>query len=186
MSGKQELGPGTKLLVEAGPLAIFFIANGWAGIFWATGLFMAASLAALAFSYFKTGRLALMPLIGAGFVAVFGALTLWLHDDVFIKIKVTLVNLLFGSALLAALLLNRPLLKHVLGESLPLTDDGWRKLTLRWAIFFFAVAALNEIVWRSFSTGFWVNFKVFGLLPLTFLFAIAQVPLMQRHSREPG
>ena len=184
MSAKAEMSPGVKLLVEAGPLGMFFIANAWAGIFWATGLFMAASLFALGFSYFKTGKLALMPVVGAVFVAIFGALTLWLHDDIFIKIKVTLVNLLFGTVLFAGLMFNRPLLKHVLGESLSLDDAGWRMLTWRWMWFFFAVAGLNELIWRSFSTGFWVNFKVFGLLPLTLLFAIAQVPLMQRHSRD--
>lgn len=184
MTENRTLSPGLKLAIEAGPLAAFFITNWKAGIFWGTGVFMAATLVSLSVSWLKTGKLALMPLIGAGFVAVFGALTLWLHDDTFIKVKVTMINALFGSVLLGGYVFDRPFLKTVLGEALHLDAQGWRKLTLRWAIFFFSVAVLNEIVWRNFETGFWVNFKVFGLLPLTFAFAMAQMRLMQRHAIE--
>lgn len=176
------MSPAIKLLVEAGPLLIFFAANAYAGIFWATGLFMMASIIALGYSRIKTGSFALVPLIGAIFVGVFGILTLWLHDDIFIKIKVTLVNGLFGAILLAGIVMQRPFLKQVLGEGLELDDAGWHKLTVRWMVFFFFVAGLNEFIWRNFETDFWVNFKVFGLLPITFIFALAQMPLMQKHS----
>lgn len=187
MSSTQTLSPGMKMLVEIGPLGAFFVANAYAGIFWATGIFMVVTIIALAFSWLKTGTIALVPMIGAGFVALFGLLTLWLQDDIFIKVKVTLVNALFGSVLLVGFFRNKPLLSHVLGETVKMDPVGWQKLTLRWAMFFFAVAVLNEFVWRNFDTSAWVNFKVFGLLPLTFLFAICQLPLMQRHGlAEPG
>lgn len=184
MSDKTQMHPGLKLIVEAGPLAIFFLANAYRGIFWATGLFMATSALALIYSRIKTGHFALMPLVGAVFIGIFGLLTLWLHNDIFIKIKVSLVNLLFGSVLLAGLWFERPFLKTVLGESLALDDAGWRKLTVRWTLFFFFVAILNEFIWRNFETDLWVKFKVFGLLPLTLIFAMLQLPLMQRHATD--
>lgn len=172
-----------RIAVEWGPLIAFFIANARAGIFWATGIFMAATAIALAVSWVMVRRLATVPLVGAVFVAVFGGLTLWLQNETFIKVKVTLVNLLFGSILLIGVKFNRQFLKMLLGEALSMDDAGWRTLSIRWGIFFFALAGLNEIVWRNFSTDLWVNFKVFGILPLTFLFAIAQAPLMQRHMK---
>jgi intracellular septation protein len=118
-------------------------------------------------------------------VLVFGTLTLYLRDDTFIKLKPTLVYLIFAGLLGAGLLLKKPLLELLLGSALSLTEEGWRKLTLRWALFFIAMAVVNEIVWRNFSTDIWVSFKAFGFLPITFLFALAQVPLMQRHA-EPA
>jgi intracellular septation protein len=170
-----------RILVEWGPLASFFIANARGGIFWGTGVFMATTAIALAASWTLTRKLALVPLIGAVFVAVFGGLTLWLQNETFIKVKVTLVNALFGTILLAGLYFGKQFLKHVLGEALKMDDEGWRILTLRWGFFFFALAALNEVVWRTVPTDLWVNFKVFGILPLTLLFAISQAPLMNRH-----
>ena len=170
-----------RILVEWGPLIAFFIANARGGIFWGTGVFMAATAVALAVSWTLTRRLALVPLIGAVFVAVFGGLTLWLQNDTFIKVKVTLVNAMFGSILLIGLYFGKQFLKLVLGEALKMDDEGWRILTLRWGLFFFALAALNEVIWRSVSTDLWVNFKVFGILPLTLLFALSQAPLMSRH-----
>lgn len=172
-----------RMLIEWGPLLCFFIANAKAGIFWATGVFMGTTAIALALSWLLIRRLAMVPLIGAVFVAIFGGLTLWLQNDTFIKVKVTLVNLLFGTILLVGLYYRRPFLKMILGEALAMDDEGWRKLTLRWGLFFFCLAILNELVWRNFSTNVWVNFKVFGILPLTFLFAISQAPLMQRHMK---
>jgi intracellular septation protein len=176
--------PLLKLLIEAGPLVTFFIANWFGGIFWATGIFMAASIISLAASWLISRKLAVAPLITAGFVAVFGALTLWLHDDTFIKVKVTLINALFGALLLGGLPFRQLFLKFVMGEAIKMDDDGWRKLTLRWGLFFFALAVLNEIIWRTQATDMWVNFKVFGLLPLTLVFALAQAPLMTRHMIE--
>jgi intracellular septation protein len=170
-----------RVLVEWGPLIAFFIANARAGIFWGTGVFMAATAVALAVSWTLARRLALVPLIGAIFVAVFGGLTLWLQNDIFIKVKVTLVNVMFGSILLTGLYFGKQFLKLILGEALKMDDEGWRILTLRWGLFFFALAALNEVIWRSVSTDLWVNFKVFGILPLTLLFALSQAPLMSRH-----
>jgi intracellular septation protein len=181
-----ELSSLTRILIEWGPLVAFFIANAKAGIFWATAVFMAATTIALAVSWTLTRKLAMVPLVGAGFVAVFGALTLWLQNDTFIKVKVTLVNALFGTVLLGGLYFRKQFLKLLLGEALKMDDEGWRILTLRWGFFFFALAALNEIVWRTVSTDVWVNFKVFGLLPLTLLFAISQAPLMHRHMIETG
>ena len=173
-----------KMLIEAGPLVAFFLANWFGGIFWATGIFMVASVLALAASWLLTRKLAITPLITAGFVAVFGALTLWLHDDTFIKVKVSLINALFGAILLGGLPFGQLFLKFVMGEAIRMDDDGWRKLTLRWGLFFLFLAVLNEIVWRTQATNMWVNFKVFGLLPLTLLFALAQTPLMTRHMIE--
>ena len=173
-----------RILVEWGPLVSFFIANARGGIFWGTGVFMAATAVALAVSWTMTRKLAMVPLIGAVFVAVFGGLTLWLQNETFIKVKVTLINALFGTILLSGLFFGKQLLKLVLGEALKMDDEGWRILTLRWGLFFFALAGLNEIVWRTVSTDLWVNFKVFGILPLTLLFALSQAPLMNRHMIE--
>jgi intracellular septation protein len=141
---------------------------------------MAAIVVALLLSWLLTRKLAVMPLISAGFVAVFGVLTLWLHDDTFIKVKVTLINALFGVILLGGLLFRQTFLKFVMGEALKMTDEGWRALTIRWGIFFLCVAIVNEVVWRSVSTDTWVNFKV-ALLPVTLIFALAQAPTMTKH-----
>lgn len=176
--------PLLKLLTEVGPLVAFFVANAWGGIFWATGIYMVAAAAALAVSWAMTRRIAIVPIVALGFVVAFGGLTLILADETFIKVKVSIINAMFGAILLAGLVLGRPLLKLALGEALNLDPEGWRKLTIRWALFFFAMAGLNEIVWRSVTTDTWVNFKVFGLLPLTLLFAVAQIRLMQRHMVE--
>jgi len=141
---------------------------------------MAATVVALLLSWLLSRKLAVMPLISAGFVAVFGVLTLWLHDDTFIKVKVTLINGLFGMILLGGLLFMQTFLKFVMGEALKMTDEGWRALTIRWGIFFLCVAIINEVVWRSVSTDTWVNFKV-ALLPVTLIFALAQAPMMTKH-----
>ena len=170
-----------KLLVEVGPLVVFFVMNARAGIFWGTGAFMVAIVISLIASRILFGRVPVMPLVTGVFVLVFGGLTLWLQDEQFIKIKPTLVNALFAGALFTGLLAGRSLLKIVFGEVFRLTDEGWRKLTLRWAFFFTFLAVLNEVVWRSFSTDVWVSFKVFGIMPLTMIFAIAQIGLLKQH-----
>lgn len=174
--------PVLKVVVEAGPLVAFFIANAKAGIFWGTGIYMVAAAIALAVAWVMTRRIAIVPVVTLVFVLAFGALTLALHDATFIKLKVTIINALFGAILVGGLAFGRSLLKPVFGEAMALDDEGWKKLTLRWGLFFFAIAILNEIVWRSVTTDMWVNFKVFGILPLTFIFALAQMPLMQRHA----
>lgn len=183
-SSGRTLGQGSKLLIELGPLVAFFAANWLGGIFWGTGVFMVATAAALAVSWTLTGRLAMVPLVSAVFVAVFGALTLWLHSDLFIKVKVTLVNVLFGVVLLGGVAAGRSYLKLIMGEAVKLTEEAWRTLSIRWGLFFLALALLNEVVWRNFSTDQWVNFKVFGLLPLTLVFAFANAPFMSRHMIE--
>ena len=170
-----------KLLVEVGPLVVFFVMNARAGIFWGTGAFMVAIVISLIASRILFGRVPVMPLVTGVFVLVFGGLTLWLQDEQFIKIKPTLVNALFAGALFTGLLAGRSLLKIVFGEVFRLTDEGWRKLTFRWAFFFTFLAVLNEVVWRSFSTDVWVSFKVFGIMPLTMIFAIAQMGLLKQH-----
>ncbi len=127
------------------------------------------------------GRLLPVPLMTAVLVVVFGGLTFWLNDPRFIKIKPTIINLLFAGVLFFGLLTGRPLLKLLLGEAFNLTEEGWRRLSFRWALFFLGLAALNELVWRSFSETVWVNFKVFGILGLSLVFAMAQIGLIKRH-----
>ena len=170
-----------KLLLELGPLVIFFITNAKFGIFVATAAFMAAMVIALTASYILFRRIAAMPLVVGAFVLVFGGLTLWLHNDLFIKLKPTIVNSLFAIFLFIGLAFGKPLLKVLFGDIFQLTERGWRLLTFRWAFFFVLLAILNEIVWRNFSTDVWVSFKVFGIMPLTFVFALSQIGFLQRH-----
>ena len=170
-----------KLAVEVGPLVVFFVVNARAGIFWGTGVFMGATVLSLIASRILFGRIPVMPLVTGVCVMVFGGLTLWLQDDHFIKIKPTIVNALFAGALFIGLLVGQSLLRVIFGEVFRLTDEGWRKLTLRWAFFFTFLALLNEVVWRSFSTDTWVSFKVFGVMPLTMAFAVAQVGLLRQY-----
>lgn len=170
-----------KLIVEVGPLAVFFLVNARAGIYWGTGLFMGATIISLIASRVMFGRIPPMPLISGAFILVFGGLTVWLQDDHFIKLKPTIVNGLFAAALFGGLLAGHSLLKIVFGEVFRLTEDGWRKLTFRWACFFTCLALLNEIVWRTVSTDTWVSFKVFAIMPLTMIFAVAQLGLLKAH-----
>jgi intracellular septation protein len=178
---EKSASPLVKLLIDLGPLLAFFVAYGRAGIYWATGVLMLATLAALLASWRLLGRVTAVPLLTAILVVVFGGLTFYLDDPSFIKLKPTIINLLFAGVLVVGLLTDRPLLKVLLGKAFRLTEEGWRKLTVRWALFFFALAILNEIVWRNFSESAWVNFKVFGIVPLTILFAMAQIPLIKRY-----
>ena len=175
-----------KLFLEVGPLVVFFAVNSYRGIFWGTGVFMAATIVALAASRAVLGRLPIMPLVSGFFVVVFGGLTLLLQDAIFIKMKPTIVNLFFATMLFAAWFLGRPVLQYLMGDFLKLSQAGWGKLTFRWACFFVCLAALNEIVWRNFSESAWVGFKIWGIMPLTLAFAIAQIGLLKRFEVSQG
>jgi intracellular septation protein len=185
MTDKPKLNPLLKLALDIGPLLLFFAGNSRFGIFGATAVFMVAALAALAISYALTRRLPVMTVVSAVIVLVFGGLALWLHDETFIKLKPTIIYTLFGGALLGGYLFDKPLLEIVFDSVFHITDEGWRKLTLRWAAFFFVLAVLNEAIWRTQSTDFWVNAKVFGFTTLTFLFGALQVPLLMKYAIEP-
>jgi len=174
-----------RLALDFGPLAVFFAAFKFFGIFAATAVFMVAALAAVAVEYWRERRVAPMPLLTAGLVLVLGGLTLYSGNPVFIKMKPTVLYAFFGVLLMCGLAFNRFFIKYVLAQVLELSDAGWRTLTWRWGVFFFALAGLNELVWRHFSTPIWVDFKVFGVIPLFFLFAIAQTPLIMKHEIQP-
>jgi intracellular septation protein len=170
-----------RLALDLGPLLVFFAAYELFGIFAATGCFMVAVLAALAFGYARERRLAPMPLFTAVLVLIFGGLTLYLRNDIFIKMKPTVLYTLFGAMLLGGLAFNQLLIKYVFAQAFDLSDVGWRSLTWRWGSFFLALAVLNECIWRNFSTSTWVYFKVWAVIPLIFLFALAQTPLILKH-----
>jgi intracellular septation protein len=178
---RKKLAPALKFALEMGPLVLFFVVYSKFGIFTGTGVLMAATLVALAVTYALTRHLPIMPVVTAVMVLVFGGLTLFLHDATFVKMKATIVYLLFASALLGGLAFGKALLSVVFDSVMNLTEDGWRKLTLRWGLFFLAMALVNEVVWRTQTEDFWVKFKVFGFVPLTILFALSQTPLMLRH-----
>ena len=186
MTATPQLNPLLKLALDLGPLALFFFANSQYGIFVATAAFMVAVLAALMVSYVLTRHFPIMTVVTAIIVVVFGGLTLFLHDATFIKVKPTIIYALFGAVLIGGLVFNKPLLGVVFDSLFHLTEQGWRKLTWRWAIFFLALAVLNEIVWRNTSTNVWVDFKVFGVVPLTFVFAALQYPLTKKYAVEPA
>ncbi len=170
-----------KLALDLGPLLIFFAAFKYLGIFAATGAFMVAVLVALAIGYALEKKLSPMPIFTAVLVVIFGGLTLYLQNDLFIKMKPSVLYAFFGALLLGGLRFNRLFIKYVFGQAFELTEAGWVKLTVRWGIFFLALAALNEAVWRTTSTETWVAFKVWGIIPLLFLFALAQTPLVMKH-----
>jgi intracellular septation protein len=206
MDEKAKLNPLLKLALDLGPLLLFFFANSRpalfeplltpiipeavahgerAGIFVATAVFMVAIVAALIVSYVLTRQLPVMPLVTAVVVVVFGAATLFFQNETFIKLKPTIIYLLFAATLFGGLIFRKPLLAMVFDQVFHLTEEGWRKLTVRWALFFLALAVLNEIVWRTTSTDTWVTFKVFGVMPLTFIFAAFQYPLLMKHDASP-
>lgn len=196
-SKRKPMNPLAKLTLELGPLMVFFFANArgeWLAeqfpalgevggpIFIATALFMAATALALIVSWLLTRSLPIMPLVSGIIVFVFGALTLFLHNDTFIKMKPTVINTLFGAILLGGLFFGKSLLGYVFDQAFRLDAEGWRKLTLRWGVFFLFLAIVNEVVWRSFSTDTWVAFKVWGIMPITVLFTLGNMPLVMRHS----
>lgn len=173
--------PKTKFILDFLPLAVFFLAYKTAGIMAATAAIMAATLLSIGITYTYEKKLAVTPLITGVMVTVFGGMTLYLNDPVFIKIKPTIVNLIFAAVLLVGCLMNKGLLHYILSPAFQLTAEGWKKLSRNWGAFFLFLAALNEYIWRNFSEEFWVNFKVFGMLTCTFVFTLSQVPLIKRH-----
>ena len=179
--GSTQQGTWSKLVIELGPLIVFFAGNAIGGIYAGTAAFMVATLISLAAARLLHRKVPVMLLVSAIIVLVFGGLTIYLHDETFIKLKPTIVYSMFAGLLAAGLLLKKPLLELLFGSAFALTEEGWRKLTIRWIAFFAVMALVNELVWRNFSTDTWVSFKVFGFLPLTLLFALAQVPLLQRY-----
>ncbi|MEM6711818.1 MAG: septation protein A [Pseudomonadota bacterium] len=196
------MNPFVKLALELGPLVIFFLVNargeglierfpslGAFGepIFLATAVFMVAITISLILSRFILGKLPMMPLVSGVMVLFFGALTLWLNDDLFIKMKPTIVNSLFAVVLLGGLwVFKLSLLSYVFDDAFKLNEEGWRILTQRWGLFFIFLAVLNEVVWRTQTTDFWVAFKVWGVMPVTFAFAMAQIGVMNRYGEESG
>lgn len=188
MSVRTEPQGGAKLLIDLGPLLVFFVVNFLAPvpqdqkIYWATGAFIAAMIAAMAYSAARYRRISPLLWFSGVMVVVLGGLTIWLHNDTFIKMKPTLYYLLVTAILTFGLASGRPLFKQLLGSTYPgLDEDGWTKLTRNWALFFAFMAVLNEAVWRNSTTDFWVGFKLWGAIPLTFLFAGANMPMLVRH-----
>jgi intracellular septation protein len=172
----------TKLVLELGPLVVFFIVNARADIFAATAWFMGAMVISLLGAWLLLRKVAVMPLVTGVVVLVFGGLTLWLKDDTFIKMKPTITNLLFSGVLLGGLMFGQSLLKYVFGDVYKLLPRGWYLLTLRWGLFFLALAVVNEILWRNFSTDVWVAFKVWGIMPLTIIFSVLQLPTLTKYA----
>ncbi len=170
-----------RLLLDLGPLLVFFASFKFLGIFAATAAFMAAVMVALVAGFVLERRLSPMPIFTAVLVLVFGGLTLYLKNEMFIKIKVTVLYGFFGAVLIGGLAFNRLFIKYVFAQAFELDETGWKKLTVRWGVFFLALAVLNELVWRNTSTSTWVSFKVWGIIPLIFLFALAQTPLVIKH-----
>ena len=189
--------PMLKFALEIGPLLVFFFGNirgewlaetfptlGVVGgpLLIATALFMVATVISLIVSKIVFKHLPVMPFVSGVVVMVFGTLSIWLQDETFIKMKPTIVNTLFGVVLLGGLLFGKSLLGYVFNAAFNLDEMGWKKLTFRWGIFFLFLAVLNEVVWRNFSDDFWVNFKVWGTMPITLAFTFAQLPLIMRHT----
>ena len=173
-----------KLLIDIGPLAVFFIFYTRSGLQASILPLMIATVIAVLFSYILEKKIPIMPTVGAGIVLVFGGLTIYFDNEVFIKMKPTIINLVFAVILYGGMLIRKPFLKILLGAALKLEEEGWKILTYRWIGFFIALAVLNEIVWRTQSTDIWVNFKVFAILPITFIFTMTQFPLIKKYQIE--
>jgi len=182
LSKSEAAGTFSRLAIDMGPLFAFFGAYFLSNLFVATGVYLGATIIALSIGYSRERRIAPMPLLTGVIVMIFGGLTLLLNDKQFILMKPTIVNMLFASILFAGLVAGRPLMKYLFAEVFELTEQGWTKISLRWALFFVFLALLNEAIWRNFSESFWVTFKIFGILPLTLAFGMAQVPLLRKYA----
>jgi intracellular septation protein len=180
----RKMPTGLKPATEFGPLLVFFAAYYFGDLYVATGAIMITTLLALAISYYYTRTLPAMPMVTAVVILIFGGLTLYLEDETFIKMKPTIVNTMFAVILFAGLLFGKSFIKVLFDNFWNLNDAGWKQLTIRLAIFFLSMAVLNEVVWRNFSTDIWVNVKVFVSPALTFIFFMAQVPFITKHTVE--
>ena len=173
-----------KLLIDIGPLAVFFIFYTRSDLKTAILPFMIATTIAVLFSYIIEKKIPIMPTVGAVIILIFGGLTIYFDNETFFKMKPTIINLLFAGILYVGIILNKSLLRYLLGAALKLQDEGWDILTKRWIGFFIALAILNEIIWRTQTTDIWVNFKVFGILPITFIFTLAQFSTIKKYQIE--
>jgi intracellular septation protein len=183
MTDKKEMPQGLKLALDFAPLVAFFITYKTGGVYWATGIIIALTILSLIIGFAITGKIAKFPLFSGILITVMGGLTLYLHNDMFVKMKPTAANLIFAAILGGGLLLNRMFLKDLLGSAIEMPQAAWRSLTWRWVVFFLVLAGLNEYVWRTMSEATWVNFKVFGLMGLTMVFALANAPFMAKHMK---
>ena len=173
-----------KLLIDIGPLAVFFVFYTRSDLKTAILPFMIATIIAVLFSYIVEKKIPIMPTVGAAIILVFGGLTIYFDNETFFKMKPTIINLLFAGILYGGIILNKSLLRYLLGAALKLRDKGWDILTKRWIGFFIALAILNEIIWRTQTTDIWVNFKVFGILPITFIFTLTQFSTIKKYQIE--
>jgi intracellular septation protein len=180
----------SQLLVDLGPVIVFMLTYNLARgrvpegeqIYWATGVFLVATVVAVAYAWFVQKRVPPMLIVTTVVVMIFGGLTLALRDPVFIKVKPTIVNLLYAGAILGGLVVKQNVWKMLFQGAFPaLPEKVWTVFALRWGLFFIFLAGLNEFIWRTFSESFWANFKVFGVMPLTFLFMLANMPLLMKH-----
>ena len=173
-----------KLLIDIGPLAVFFIFYTRGDLKTAILPFMIATIIAVLFSYILEKKIPIMPTVGAAIILIFGGLTIYFDNETFFKMKPTIINLLFAGILYGGIILNKSLLRYLLGAALKLQDKGWDILTKRWIGFFIALAILNEIIWRTQTTDIWVSFKVFGILPITFIFTLTQFSTIKKYQIE--
>jgi intracellular septation protein len=183
MSREKEMPQGLKMALDFAPLVAFFVAYKLGGVYWATGIIIALTIVSLIIGYMITGKLAKFPLFSGILITVMGGLTLYLQNDVFVKMKPTAANVIFAAILGGGLLANRMFLKDLLGSAIEMPETAWRTLTWRWVVFFLLLAGLNEYVWRTLSEATWVNFKVFGLMGLTLVFVLANAPFMAKHMK---
>ncbi len=184
MTNKKEMPQGLKLALDFAPLVAFFATYKIGGVYWATGIIIALTIVSLIVGYAITGKIAKFPLFSGILITVMGGLTLYLQNDMFVKMKPTAANLIFAAILGGGLLSGRIFLKDLLGSAIEMAETAWRTLTWRWMVFFLVLAGLNEYVWRTMSEATWVNFKVFGLMGLTMVFALANAPFMAKHMKQ--
>jgi intracellular septation protein len=183
MSDTKDMPQGLKLALDFAPLVAFFVAYKVGGVYWATGLIIALTVLSLIVGYILTKKIAKFPLFSGILITVMGGLTLYLQNDMFVKMKPTVANIIFAAILFGGLLSNRMFLKDLLGSAIDMPQAAWRSLTWRWVIFFLILAGLNEYVWRNMPEATWVNFKVFGLMGLTMVFALVNAPFMAKHMK---